>query len=94
MSKRILWNGADITDTATNTVIVGQQVSLQAVTLPTGIATSNATWSIQGTAISNYVFGTGLSTAQVLPLTQTNSPTINFYWVVGGAQNVSCTMLL
>ncbi len=91
---RIIWQGTDITSTLSNTVIVGQQVSLQAVLDPSLPATSNFAWSVDGWAISNYVFGTGFTTAQVLPLTQTNSTTISFYWVSGGQQNVSCTVVL
>ncbi len=57
-------------------------------------ATSNFAWSVDGSAISNYVVATDSSSAQVLPLAQTNSSTVNFYWVSGGQQNVSCTVVL
>lgn len=91
---RIKWNGADITDTSTNSIVVGQKVSLQAVLDPSGIAASNFTWSVGGSAISNYVVAGDSSSAQVLPLTQTNNATVNFYWVSSGQQNISCTVIL
>jgi hypothetical protein len=34
------------------------------------------------------------SSAQVLSLTQTNNPTISYYWVSGNQQSVSCTVVL
>jgi hypothetical protein len=92
---RILWtNGVDITGISSNTVIVGQRVNLQVITDPPGIATSNAAWTIQGNAISNYVVASDSSSAQMLPLALTNSPTVSFYWVASGPQNISCTALL
>jgi hypothetical protein len=68
----IKWNGMDITDTTSNSVIVGQRVNLEAVVNPRAITTSNFTWSVDGSAISNYVVASDSSSAQVLPLTQDN----------------------
>jgi len=91
----ILWtNRVDITGTSGNSIIVGQQVNLTATIDTPGIATSNFTWSVSGSAISNWVVASDSSSAQVLPLTQTNNPTISYYWVSGGQQNVSCSVLL
>jgi hypothetical protein len=95
----ILWtNGVDITGTSGNSIIVGQQVNLQATVDTVGIATSNFTWSVSGAqsklAISNYVIAADNSSAQVLPLVQTNKASISFYWVSGGQQNVFCSVLL
>jgi hypothetical protein len=91
---RIIWQNTDITDTTTNSVIVGQQVSLQAVVDPSLPTTSNFTWSVSGYAISNYVVAPDSSSAQVLPLTQVNKPGINFYWVSGGQLMATCTVVL
>jgi len=91
---RILWNGTDITGTTTNTVIVGQQVNLQAVLDPSLPTPSNFTWNVGGSVISNYVVAAGSSSAQVLSLTQTNSASVNFYWVSGGQQMATCTVVL
>lgn len=90
---RIIWQNADITDTTTNSVIVGQQVSLQAVVDPSLPTTSNFTWSVAG-AVSNYVVAFDSSSAQVLPLTQINNSSVNFYWVGGGQQMATCTVVL
>lgn len=90
----IKWNGMDITDTTSNSVIVGQRVNLEAVVNPRAITTSNFTWSVDGSAISNYVVASDSSSAQVLPLTQTNKSMISFYWVGGGQQSVLCTVIL
>jgi hypothetical protein len=91
----ILWNGADITGTTTNTVIVGQQVNnLQAVLDHSLPAASNFSWSVSSYAISNYVEAGDSSSAHVLPLVQTNNATISYYWVNGGQKNVTCSVLL
>jgi hypothetical protein len=91
----ILWtNNVDITGTSGNSIIVGQQVNLTATVDTPGIATSNFTWSVSGYAMSNYVFGSSFSSAQALPLVQTNNATISYYWVSGGQQNVTCSVLL
>ncbi|MGD0061450.1 MAG: hypothetical protein ABSD58_18735, partial [Verrucomicrobiia bacterium] len=91
----ILWtNGVDVTGTSGNQIIVGQQVNLQATVDTPGIATSNFSWSVSGYAISNYIIASDFSSAQVLPLVQTNNPSVSFYWVSGGQQNVTCSVLL
>jgi hypothetical protein len=91
----IVWtNGMDITGTSGNSIIVGQQVNLTASVDTPGIATSNFTWSVSGSAISNYVVASDSSSAQMLPLTQTNSASVDFYWVSGGQQNVTCSVVL
>jgi hypothetical protein len=91
----ILWtNGVDITGTSGNSIIVGQQVNLTATVDTPGIATSNFTWSVSGSTVSNYIIASGSSSAQAPPLTQTNGASVAFYWVSGGQQNVSCSVLL
>jgi len=91
----ILWtNGVDITGTSGNSIIVGQQVNLTATVDTPAIATSNFTWSVSASAISNFVVASDSSSGGALPLTQTNNASVGFYWVSGGQQNVTCSVLL
>lgn len=87
----ITFNGANVTGTTTS-VVVGQQVylsiSLADGSDPSTIATS-IDWTVPGTVISEYTAFTSLSNVQVVPLTQTEQPSVLFYWVYPGSFSIS-----
>jgi hypothetical protein len=95
----INFNGTNITDTADSSptqVVVGQQIYLS-ISLangddPSTIATS-IDWTVPGVVIADYAVSSNHSSAQVVPLTQTEQPTIVFFWVsTGGNASASFTV--
>jgi hypothetical protein len=93
----INFNGTNITDTADSSptqVVVGQQIYLS-ISLadgadPSTIATS-IDWAVPGTKIAGFTAFTNINTGQIIPLTQTEQPTILFYWIYPGAFAVNYT---
>jgi hypothetical protein len=95
-------SGNPISSANTNNVaMVGQHIGLTATT---GCGTaSNFQWSVPGYAISNYTVGWGGSADANKPSTNITTPEslttyfpttnsgVSFYWVDGGAKNVSCS---
>lgn len=95
----INFNGTNITDTADSSptqVVVGQQIYLS-ITLadgadPSTIATS-IDWTVPGVTIADFAVSSNHASAQVIPLTQTEQPTIVFFWVsTGGNATASFTV--
>lgn len=91
----INFNGADITN-ATTQVVVGQQIylsiSLADGSDPSTIATS-IDWTVPGVTIADFAVSSNHASAQVIPLTQTEQPTIVFFWVsTGGNATASFTV--
>jgi hypothetical protein len=95
----INFNGTNITDTADSSptqVVVGQQIYLS-ISLangddPSTIATS-IDWTVPGIVIRDFSVSSDHTSAQVVPLTQTEQPTIVFFWVsTGGNATASYTV--
>jgi hypothetical protein len=92
----ILFNGSDVTG-QTNTVVVGQQISLTcAVPAPSGFPPATATiyqWTVPGIAISNFVVSPDWSSGMVNTNFSTNTANTTFYWVDGATnRQIRCNV--
>ncbi len=79
--------------------VVGEGVVLSAAAsgLPQGLTASNYQWSVEGSAISQFYVSpdTSHTNGRPIPLTIKTNPSINFYWVDGGAKlGVTCTAVV
>ena len=95
----IYFNGANITDTSTSSptpVLVGQQIYLTiqlADGSDPGTVATSIDWTVPGVSIADFSVSSNASSAKVVPLTQTEQPTIVFFWVsTGGSATVPLTV--
>lgn len=89
VTPSIAWNGNYVTNTDANNAaqdaIVGQQIFLNG-------SPGGGAWSVDPTAVGGFDVAPDQSSGQVEMLFVTSDPDVLFYWVNGGAKNVSYTV--
>ena len=92
---RIKLGGVDISGTNVTSVLVGQKVILDCGFDLPGPAITSYQWTVGGNCISNfYISPDPLQTnGYPVALTATKSSQVVFYWVDGGLNTVSCTVM-
>jgi hypothetical protein len=86
----ISWTGgAPITNT--QNVVVGQKISLTCTWNGAGPLITNYSWTVPGITFSDYV--ASVSSAVLYKTFPTTNSNVAFYWVDGGAKQLSCTVI-
>jgi hypothetical protein len=80
--------------TATQTVIVGQKVTLQVRSNPAGQALTNVSWVIPDEKVKNYTQSSTTAVRTDLAAADLRGTTISFYWISGGTKTVEVTATL
>jgi hypothetical protein len=93
IQPQITFNGTVITNT-TQSVVVGQQIALNAAyTLPGGITMNSQSWSVPGTIVAGY--NASPSSGSVNTNVTLDERTTTFYWISpGNSRQVTFTLLL
>ena len=68
--------------------IVGEQVQLQARSIPPGLPLANIQWNIPGQLVRNYVQAPAAGVVTPVAPADLTRRAVTFYWIAGGAQAV------
>ena len=78
----------------TTSIIVGQKVFLRELTQPWGVTGTSGSWTVPGTLVKSYTQAQASAGTAAISNADLSGGTVAYYWIAGGAKNVSYTAIV